>query len=223
MVFILSALWWRRIRGLWKLPDGRDWLRGKLSLVLMVRPMLSKSLIQFSVDEQGCVFSLLFDQKPNYGGGNEGNDDLLQKVPRTHCCTQSPQPWSRPLQTQASARDSWKHKGKSGSVSCGVSVPFSWVPVHKRFCLCHLRVCFPILCKFWHLYGGVNSGLFQEGLCHSQVYGTQSPCSYSNTLLTQTSTGDAQTQFCLSLCGSLGPGVHKVCLSTLGISGGYPL
>ena len=24
MVFILSALWWRRIRGLWKLPDGRD-------------------------------------------------------------------------------------------------------------------------------------------------------------------------------------------------------
>ena len=29
-VFILSSLWWIRIRGLWKLPDGRDWLRGKL-------------------------------------------------------------------------------------------------------------------------------------------------------------------------------------------------
>ena len=28
VVFILSALWWRRIRGLWKLPDGKDWLRG---------------------------------------------------------------------------------------------------------------------------------------------------------------------------------------------------
>ena len=25
VVFILSALWWIRIRGLWKLPDGRDW------------------------------------------------------------------------------------------------------------------------------------------------------------------------------------------------------
>ena len=54
MVFSLSALWWRRIRGLWKLPDGRDW-GGKLGLVLMVRAMLSKSLIRFSVDGQGCV------------------------------------------------------------------------------------------------------------------------------------------------------------------------
>ena len=27
-VFSLSALWWRRIRGLWRLPDGRDWLGG---------------------------------------------------------------------------------------------------------------------------------------------------------------------------------------------------
>ena len=34
---------------------------------------LSKSLIQFSVDEWGCVPSLLFDLRPNYGGGNEDN------------------------------------------------------------------------------------------------------------------------------------------------------
>jgi len=33
--------------------------------------ILSKSLIQFSVDWQGCVLFLLFDLKPNYGGGNE--------------------------------------------------------------------------------------------------------------------------------------------------------
>ena len=33
--------------------------------------MLSKSLIQFSVDGWGCVPSLLFDLRPNYGGGNE--------------------------------------------------------------------------------------------------------------------------------------------------------
>ena len=33
--FSLSVLWWRRVRGLWKLPDGRDWLMGKLGLVLM--------------------------------------------------------------------------------------------------------------------------------------------------------------------------------------------
>ena len=60
MVFSLSALWWRRIRGLWKLPDRRDWPRGKLDLVLMVGPMLRKCLIQFSVDVWGCVPSLLF-------------------------------------------------------------------------------------------------------------------------------------------------------------------
>ena len=34
---------------------------GKLDLVLRGRAMLSKSLIQFSVDERGCVPSLLFD------------------------------------------------------------------------------------------------------------------------------------------------------------------
>ena len=34
---------------------------------------VSKSLIQFSVDRQDCVPSLLFDLRPNYGGGNEDN------------------------------------------------------------------------------------------------------------------------------------------------------
>ena len=55
MVFSVSALWWRRIRGLWKLPDGRAWLRGTLDLVLMGRAMLIKSLIQFSIDGWSCV------------------------------------------------------------------------------------------------------------------------------------------------------------------------
>ena len=49
--------------------------------------MLSKSLIQFSVDGEGCVPLLLFDLRANYGGGNEDNVDLLQKVPATHCYT----------------------------------------------------------------------------------------------------------------------------------------
>ena len=59
MVFILSALWWIRIRGLCKFPDGRDWLWGELGLALMGGAMLSKPLIQFSVDGRGCVPSLL--------------------------------------------------------------------------------------------------------------------------------------------------------------------
>ena len=49
VVFILSALWWMRKRGLCKLPDQRDWLWGKLHLALVGRARLSKSLIHFSV------------------------------------------------------------------------------------------------------------------------------------------------------------------------------
>ena len=37
MAFSLSALCWRSIWGLLKLHDGKDWLRGKLGLVLMGR------------------------------------------------------------------------------------------------------------------------------------------------------------------------------------------
>ena len=133
MVFILSALWWIRITGLWKLPGGRDWLWGTLGLVLMGGAMLSESLIQFSVDGWGCVHSLLFDLRPNYDGGNESNGDFLQKVPCTHCHTQCPWPWSRPPPTNASDRDSWTLTGKSGSVFCGVIAPFSWVLVRTRF------------------------------------------------------------------------------------------
>ena len=70
-----------RMRGLWKLPNGKDWLWGKLGLALVGGAMLIKSLIQFSVDGQGSVPSLLFDLRPNYGGGNEDNGDLLQNVP----------------------------------------------------------------------------------------------------------------------------------------------
>ena len=90
---------------------------------------------------------------------------------------------------------------KSVTVSCGVTAPFSWVLVHTRSCLCPPRVYFPVLCKFWQLYGGVSGDLLQKGLCHTQVCCTQRPCPCGRPLLTRTSAGDTQTQFCLSLCG----------------------
>ena len=117
--------------------------------------MLSKSLIQFPIEGWGCVPSLLFDLMWNYGGGNENNFDFLQKVPCTHCYTQCFQPCSRLPLTHASTRDSSTLTGKSGSVSCGVTAPFSWVLVHRRFCLCPPKVHFPVLCKFWWLSGGL--------------------------------------------------------------------
>ena len=72
----------------------------------------------------------------------------------------------------------------------------------------------PVLCKFWQLYGGVNGNLLQEGLCHTQVCCTQSPC--DRLFLTCTSKGDTQTQFWLSLCGL---GMHFVPFPGLSSSG----
>ena len=111
----------------------------------MGRAMFSKSLIQFSVDGCICVPSLLFT---NYGGGNEDNGNLLQKVLCRHCPTQCPQPCSRPLPTHTSARDSWTLTGKSGSVSYGVPVlsPGSW---YAQCFVCALQESvFLVLCKF---------------------------------------------------------------------------
>ena len=65
------------------------------------------------------------------------------------------------------------------------------------------RVCF--LCKFWWLCGGVNDDLLKEGLYHTQVCCTQSPCPCGSPLLTCTFAGDTHTQFWLSLCGVSGP------------------
>ena len=69
----------------------------------------------------------------------------------------------------------------------------------------------PVLCKFWWLYDGVNGGLLQEGLCHTQVCCPQSPCPCSRPLLTRTSTGDTQTLKGRSGSVSVeSPGEHKV-------------
>ena len=125
--------------------------------------MLGKSLTQFSVDGWGYVLSLLFDLRPNYGGGNEDNGDLLQKVPFRHCCTQCPQPCSRPPPTHTSTGHSWANLGQS---LVGVTAPFHCVLVHTRVCFS------PVLCKLWQLYGGINGNFLQEGLCHTQVYFT---------------------------------------------------
>ena len=56
-----------------------------------------------------------------------------------------PWPCSRPSQTHTFSKDSCTVTGKSGSVSFGITSPFSWFLVCRRFCLCSPRVCFPSL------------------------------------------------------------------------------
>ena len=141
MIFILSTLWWIRIRDLWKLPDGRDWL-WNLGLVLMGGAMLSKFSIQFSVDGWSCVPSLLFGLRLNYGGGNEENGDLLQKNLGPCCCIKCPghaaghcrptPPWKTLGQSQGSLAQSL--------VGTLLLSPGPWC---AKGCLCPRRVCFP--------------------------------------------------------------------------------
>ena len=182
--------------------------------------MLSKSLIQFSVDGQGCVPSLLCGLSSNYDGGNEDDGTSFKRssahtaelsTPTLHQATADPSLRQRLLDT---LRQVWV------SLSCGDTAPFSWVLVHTRFCLCPPRVCFPVLWKFWRLYGGINSHLLQDGSCHSQVCCTQSPCPSGRPLLTCVSTGDTLTLKGRSDSVSVGSlGAHKG-LSLPSVSGG---
>ena len=183
--------------------------------------MLSKSFIQFSVNGQGCVLSLLFDLRPNDGGGNEDNGDLLQNFPCIQCCTLCPNSVAghhQPMPLPETPGHSQASLGQSLVGSLLLS-PVSWCT--QGFICALQESVFQSLCKFWWLYGGIKGDLLQEGLYHTQVYCTQSPSPCSSPLLTRTSAGDIQTQFCLSLCGCLGPGALKVCLSPQRVSDGY--
>ena len=109
--------------------------------VLLSGAMLHKSLIQFFVDGWGCVPSLLFDLRPNYGGGNEDN---------------GAQPCSRLALTHASTGDSWTLIGKSGSVFCWGHCSFPLGPgAHK--------ILF-VSSKSLFLQSCVSSGGFMVGL-----------------------------------------------------------
>ena len=50
---------------------------------------------------------------PNYGGCNEDNGDLPQKIPCMYCYSPCPQPCSRPPPTHTFTRDSRTPRGKS--------------------------------------------------------------------------------------------------------------
>ena len=67
---------------------------------------------------------------PNYGGGNEDNGNIPQKIPGLYCHSPCPQPCSRPPLTHAFARESRTPTGKPPVGSLFLS-PGSWC---TRFC-----------------------------------------------------------------------------------------
>ena len=115
---------------------------GNWFLVLMGGAMPSKSLVQLSVDGCDYVPSLFFDLRSNYGGSNEDNGDVLEKVLCTATLS-APDPAAGHCQPTPLLETPGHSTGKSGSVSCGVTAPFSWVLMYTRFCLGPPRVCFP--------------------------------------------------------------------------------
>ena len=193
-----------------KLPDLREGLWGKLGLVMMGGAILSRLLIQLSVDEQDCVPSLSFDLRPNYGGGTEDNGEVLQKAPCMHCSIQSAQSCSRLPLIHTSAKDSWTLTGKSESVSCGVTAPFSWVLVCTRFCLCPPKVCFQSPVSS----GGSLVGLMvisPRRLMPNPCLLHPEPLHHGRPLLTSTCAGDTQTLKSRSASASVGSsGVQEI-------------
>ena len=164
--------------------------------------VLSKSLIQFSVDGWSCISSLLFTW-----------DEIMVEVlkvmvtfsKRSHACTATlttPNPAAghhRPTPPLQTSGHTWASLGQS-LVGSLLLAPESWCTQVSVYAF--QESIFPVLCKFWQLHGGINGNLLQEGLCHTQVCCTQSPCTCGSPLLTHNSTADAQMPFCL--CGVSG-------------------
>ena len=141
-LLLLSTLWCRRLRGLYKLPVGRDWQWEKLGLALVGKASFSKALIQLSADGWGCTPSLVVVwpevTKP---WGLWSLVGLMAMSKREHAKTDLPglllpvpHPWGEALLIRPTLA------GSFGSVSCEVSALFLWVLVHTRFCLCPPRL-----------------------------------------------------------------------------------
>ena len=120
-----------------------------------------------------------------------------------HCCSKCPWPMLLP------------EIPRHSQASLGQSLVGSLLLSSGSWCAQGLFV--PSRCLFlksYVSYVGFNGDLIQECLCHTQVWCTQSPCPWGRPLLTWTSAGDTQTHRSGSVfVGSLGPGVHEVCLS----------
>ena len=206
-----------------KLMEDSWWDRlteGELGLVLMGGAMLSKSLIQFSVDGQGCVPSLLFDPRPNYGG-NEDNGDLLQGPMQTLLH------WVPPTLQDATA-DPYLHQrllDTHGQV---------WVSLFWGHCFFLLGPCeykalfvlsqslFPQSCV---LSGGSIVGLMATSSKRAYAIPWSAAPRVSVPVVGRCWPVPLQETFTHSpgsvSAGSLGPGAHTVCLSPPSVSGRY--
>ena len=148
--------------------------------------MLSKSLIQFSANRWGCVPFQVFSWGQTMV---EVMKITATSFKRSHACTatlSAPNPTAghcQPMPLPKTPGHSRTNLGQSLAGSLLLSPGSSCI--QASVCALQESVS-PVLCKFWWLYGGVNGDLHQEGLCHTQVCCTQSPCPCGRPLVTHT-------------------------------------
>ena len=149
---------------------------------------------------------------PNYGGCNEDNGDLPQKIPGMYCCSLWPQPHSRPPLTQAFTGDSQTPTGMSPGGSLFLC-PGSWC---TRFC-CALHESIS--------QSYVSSGSSIVGLMMTSSKGTYAVPTPRAPVPAADHCQPVPPQEMLKhssvpvSVGSLGPGTHKVCLSPMSAFG----
>ena len=185
--------------------------------------MLSKSSVQFSVDGWGYVPFLLFTWGQTMMEVLKVMVTSLERSQARATTVSAHNPAAGHHRPTPPPETPGHPQASPGRSPVG-SLLLPPGPGAHKVLLCPPRVCFPVLCKFWWLYGGVNGDLLHEGLCHTRVCCTQSPCPCSRPPLTHASTGDTQTQFCLSLygaCGASGSWCAQGLFKPLSTSGGY--
>ena len=129
----------------------------------MGRALLSKALIRLSTKRWGCAPSLVVVWPVAMQlWGLQALWGTARGTFWTSCC-QCPCLCGEPLPTHASTGGPPTLAGSFGSVSCGVTAPFLWVLVHRRFRLCPARLesLFPsVLWKFYNQISLAFKGRF---------------------------------------------------------------
>ena len=154
----------------------------------------------------------------NYGGGNKDNGDLLQKVPCTHCYTQCPQPCSRPLLTHTSARGHSQTSLGQSLVGSLLLFPGTWC-TQGFVCALQESISQSCVSSASSMVGlMVTSSKRAYALPRSAAPRAPAPAAVHRWPVPPQETL-RHSSISVSV-GSLGPGVHKVCLCSLSVSGG---
>ena len=146
---------------------------------------------------------------------------MVTSFKRSHACTatlRAPNPVAghhQPTPLLETPGHSRASLGQSLAGSLLLS-PGSWC---TRFCLCPPGVYFPVLCKFWQLYGGLMVTSSKSAYSIPESTAPRAPVPVTVRHWPEPPQEMLKHSSVSVSVRSLGPGIHKVCLSPLSISG----